>query len=449
MTIFQRIKNVWEKETLLSRVILNSGYLFSANSVSIAISAVQSILIIRMIGAFGVGIAGIVTKFASSISKLLSFRMGELVVKYVGQFYEQGKPKPAAAVLRTAATIEAFATIFSFVIVLVLAPFAATYFAKDPQFTPLFVFYGFSLLANLTVQTSTAILQIGNKFNILAAINLAQNIVTISIVGYAFLTGGGLWHVITAYLVGKVINGGALSVFSLIHARRLLGVGWWRVGWDSSVGTREFWQFAVSSNLSATVNLAARDSEELWMSFFLSPAAAGIYKTALQIVTMLMVPIDPFIHTTFPEISSRAGRRLWSDLKVSLRKITYISAIWTGAVSVFLAIFGWWLIPLIYTPEFAPVTPAALVLLVGYGTATIFYWNRPLVLSLGMPTYPLKVSAIAGMIKVGLSFLLVPKFGFLAQAGLMAAYLAATVILNVRRGLKYINQQQALAGGDA
>lgn len=444
--MIQKIRAYWEKETLLSRVTLNSSYLFSANSVSMVISAVQSILMTRMVGAYGVGIVGSVTKFSSSISRLLSFRMGELVVKYVSQFLEQGRKDQAAIVLRAAAITEAFASVFSFLIVLVLAPYAATYIVKDPGLTHLFIFYGFSILANSTAQTSTALLQVGNRFNIIAGINLSQNIVLASIVGYAFLTGGGIWHVILAYLIKKIINGFALFAFFLVTSRRMLGAGWWREKWDSSVGTREFWRFAVSSNLSATVNLAARDSEELWISFFLSPTAAGFYKTALSIVSMALLPIDPFIHTTFPEIAGRAGRRLWSELKELLRKITYISAIWTGAVALILGTLGWWLIPFVYGAEFTATTPAALILLVGYGAATIFYWNRPLVLSLGMPTYPLKVSAAAAVVKVGLSFLLVPKFGFLAQAGLLSAYLAVTVGLNVRRGVKYINQQQALTG---
>lgn len=446
MTLFQKIKTYWKEETLLSRVILNSGYLFSANSASIAIGMVQYMLITRMIGAFGLGIAVNITKISSFVSRLFSFRMGELVVKYVGQFLENEETDSAAAVLRAAAITEGISAIFSFVIVIVLAPFAATYIIKDPQYTPLIVFYGYSLLANMTVQTSTAMLQIGNKFKVIAAVNFTQNLVSVLIVGYGFFTNGGLWFVIVAYLASKVINGVSMSVISLIHTRQQLGAGWWRVGWNSSVGTKEFWRFAVSSNLSATVNLVVRDSEELWLSFFLSPTAAGYYTLAAGTVARLLLPIDPFIHTTFPEISSRVGRRLWSDLKELLRKVTNISAIWTGAVALILGTLGWWLIPLVYGAEFTASTPAALILLIGFGTATIFFWNRPLVLSLGMPTYPLKVSVIVGIIKIFLSFLLVPKFGYLAQAGLMSAYLAVTVGLNVRRGVRYISQQETLAG---
>jgi O-antigen/teichoic acid export membrane protein len=444
----QRIWTEWKKDALIQRVLRNSGYLFSSTTISTAISMVQSILAARLLGAYGVGIVGAVTRFSSSISRLFSFRMGELVVKYVGQFLEQKETKRAAAVLRAAAFTETATSIFTFVIMLALAPLAATYIAKDPTTVSLFVFFGLSMLANLTTQTSTALLQVGNKFNLLAVVNLIQTVVTASIVTYAFFTEGTIWHVVIGYFAGKIVNGLLLFILALIHARHLLGAGWWRVSWEKSIGTKEFWRFALSSNFSATVNLVARDSEELWVSYFLSPLEAGYYKTALSVINLVMLPIDPFISTTYPEISGQAGKRAWSQLRGLLKKVTTISVAWTASVSLFLLIFGWWLIPFVYGAEFAPTTPVALVLLIGFAFANIFYWNRPLLLSLGLPTYPLKISALAGAGKVILSIVLVPTFGYLAQAGLMSAYFLTTVGMNIRRGFREITRREVEEGGE-
>ena len=445
MTI-QRIWTEWKKDDLIQRVIRNSGYLFSSNTISMVIFTAQSILIARLLGAYGVGIVTAVTKFSSSISRLFSFRMGELVVKYVGQFLEQNKTNRASAVLRAAALTEIATSIFTFIIVIMLAPLAAIYIAKDATTATLFIFFGLSLLANLTTQTSTAILQVGNKFNLIAVVNLVQTILTASIIGYAFLIEGDIWHVIMAYFVGKTFNGLALFILSLSQSRRLLGAGWWRVPWEKSIGSKEFWRFALSSNFSATVNQVARDSEELWIAYFLSPFEAGFYKTALSVINLVLLPIDPFISTTYPEISSQAGKGEWPKLRDLLKKVTTISGAWTISVSLFLLIFGWWLIPFVYGAEFAPTTPVALVLLIGFGFANIFYWNRPLLLALGLPTYPLKVSALAGAAKVILSFLLVPTLGYLAQAGLLSAFFLVTVGLNIWRGSKEIDRMEATEG---
>jgi O-antigen/teichoic acid export membrane protein len=371
--------------------------------------------------------------------------MGELVVTYVGQYLEQGYRQKAAAVLRSAAVIEALTSVLKFIVVLIFAPIIAKYLVRQPQLTPLFIFYGYSIFANLTSQSSTAALQVFNRFDLLAILNLSQNILSLLVVVYAFLTGGTIIDVVTAYLVAKMFNGVALLVFSLIYTRRELSPGWWRAPRDASISTVSFWKFAFSSNLSATVKLVAQDSEELWITYFLSPIAAGYYTTAMRVIAMILLPINPFIQPTFLEITSQAAKRQWKKLKDLLRKTSLIAGSWTLGVALILVTIGWWLIPFFYGEEFAPSTAAALILLVGFGLANTLYWNRPLLLALEKPVFPLAVSSAAMIVKIGLAIWLVPQFGYLMQAGLLSAYLAVTVGLNTWQGIRTVRQQSTLA----
>jgi O-antigen/teichoic acid export membrane protein len=297
MRLIRRVFQYLKSEGPLNRILLNTSYLFSSNTLSMLISAVQSILVARMIGVLGVGIVANITKFTTNISQLLSFRMGELVVTYVGQAYEQGDKPKAAAVLRSAAIIEALTAVLKFIVVVVFAPIIARHLIRQPELTPLFIFYGYSVFANLTSQTSTAALQVFKRFDILAVLNLSQNVLSFVIVVMAFISKGTIEDVVMAYLAAKVFNGVSLLVFSLIYARRELMPGWWRVPWDATISPSAFWKFAFSSNLSATVKLIAQDSEELWITYFLSPVAAGYYTTAM----------------TFLEITTQAAKREWEQ----------------------------------------------------------------------------------------------------------------------------------------
>ena len=444
VNLIRRSIEYFRREGPLSRVLLNTGYLFSSNTLSMVISAVQSILVARMIGVLGVGIVANITKFTTNTSQLLSFRMGELVVSYAGQYLQQGENQKAGAILRSAGAIEALTSIFKFVVILIFAPLVARYLVRQPELTPLFIFYSYSVFANLTSQTSTAALEIFNRFDLLALLNLVQNILSFVVIGVAFLQGGTILDVVTAYLAAKVFNGIALLVFSLIYARKTMGNGWWRTSRSASVSTREFWRFAVSSNLSATVKLVAQDSEELWITYLLSPLAAGYYNTAMKVIALILLPINPFIQPTFLEITTQAAKRNWDRLKDLLRKTTTISGAWTLGVGLILASLGWWLIPFAYGDEFAPSTGAALILLLGFGAANSLYWNRPLLLALERPVYPLVISALAMVVKVGLTMWLVPNFGYLMQAGMLSAYLLVTVGLNAWEGLRTIRQREAL-----
>ena len=434
---------IWQEDSLLRRILKNSGYLFSSSTIGMGLAMIQSVLAARLLGVAEFGLLGMVMAFASSIYRLLSFRIGELVVKYGGEYLANNRKDRTSAILKAGALTETATSITAYLLLYLLAPLASEYIIKDPTATLFIRYYALGLLANFITGTSAALLQLSNHFRSQALIGLGQNILTVSIITYAYFSDGDIWLVLTAYLAGKVFFGLSLGFWGLHRANELLGRDWMRARFNLLPPRREFWSFAFSSNFSGTVNLVTRDSEVLWLGFLLpgevGKISAGYYKTALALINLILMPINPFIATTFPEIARAVGEGAWQKLKTLLKRLTAISAAWTISVGIFLLIAGEWLITLFYGAEYAPATPAALILLIGFGTANILYWNRPLLLSLGMPTYPLKVMVLTGIAKIGLSFLLVPQYGYLAQASLMSAYFVVSVGLIVRKGLREIN----------
>ena len=445
MSPLSKILSIWQEDSLLRRVLKNSSYLFSSSTIGMGLAMIQSVLAARLLGVAAFGLLGMVMSFATSINRLLSFRIGELVIKYGGEYLAQNQKDRAAATLKAAALTEIGTSISAYALLYIFAPLAAQYIIKDPAATLFIRFYALALLSNFVTGTSAPLLQLGDHFRSQAAIALAQNILTVSIIAYAYFSDGDIWLVLTAYLIGKVFFGLSLGFWGLRRANEMLGRGWLRSPFNLLPPKREFWSFAFSSNFSGTVNLVTRDSEVLWLGFLLpgevGKLAAGYYKTALALINLILMPINPFIATTFPEISRAVGEKAWDKLKTLLKRLTTISAAWTFSVGIFLLIAGEWLITLFYGADYAPATPAALILLLGFGTANILYWNRPLLLSLGMPTYPLKVMVITGIAKIGLSFLLVPRFGYLAQAALMSTYFVVSVGIIVWKGMSEIRRR--------
>src|SRR4030065_1831615 len=108
---------------LVWRVVRNSGYLFSATGISAVISMLQSILAARLLGVTDFGILGTITAFASVVNKFASFRMSELVVKYVGQYTVNGDQRRAAAVFKAASLTEMVSSMFAFGLIWLLGSF--------------------------------------------------------------------------------------------------------------------------------------------------------------------------------------------------------------------------------------------------------------------------------------------------------------------------------------
>ena len=328
---------------------------------------------------------------------------------------------------------------------MLLAPWGARVFSLDPSTTPLIMLFGITILGSITAETSTGILQVGNHFKSQAVINLVQSAVTAIMILAAYFSHAGVLAVLLAYLTGKMILGLTPVVLSIYWLPRMLGKSWWRTSFASLPPLRELVRFALSTNLSGTINMLARDSEVLWVSYFFSPLQAGYYKTALAIINLVVMPISPFVGTTYPEITRAIASHQWARLRSLLRRVTLVAAAWTGAVGVGLLLFGqrvlffpWTILGRtfsLYHSEYLPAYPILLVLLVGFGVTNILYWNRSLLLAMGYPDYTLKVVFYAMLAKVALAFLLVPRLGYLMEAGLLSAYFIFTVGLIVWRGL--------------
>jgi len=444
MSRLQKTFLAWRQDRLLGMVIRNSGHLFSGNTIGTALSLVQSIFAAKLLGVVNIGVLGVVTVFASTVNRLFSFRMGELVVKYMDQYRAEGRPDRAAAVVKAAALVESITSLLAFAVLVLLAPLAAQVIAHDPQTAPWFLLYGLIIPGNLATETSTGVLQVARRFRAQAVINIGQSILTAVIIVSAWLLHANMLVVVLAYTLGKLILGIGPMVLAWDSLGKIYGPGWWRASFKLLPPRKELVSFAVSTNLSATLNMIVRDSELLWVGFFLTTRDVGYYKIALAIINLVVAPINPLISATYPELSRSVAEKSWAQLRRLLRRVTLLAAGWSVGVSLALLVFGNWVI-LLYGPEYLPAYPALMVLLAGYGVANILFWNRSLLLVLQRPVFPFQVMLWTGLAKVLLAFVLVPRFGYIAEAALLSAYLAISVAIIVWQGLR----QTAILEGTA
>jgi O-antigen/teichoic acid export membrane protein len=437
---------------LVRRVLKNSAYLFSATGISAALSMVQGILAARLLGVAGYGILGAITMFTSVVNKFISFRMNELVIKYVGQYTEQDDQPRAAAIYKAASLVEVTSSVLAYGLVWLLAPIGAFYFAKDAELARWFQIYGLIVLANLMAESSTGLLQIFDRFRNIAIINVAQSALTLGLIAAAFVRfeflgadGDPMLGVVLAYMAGKISAAVLLTLSAVIEAGRHWGAGWWRTPLVLLRNqARELIHFGVSTNLSATINLVNKDAELLWVSFFRNPTETGYYKLALALANVVQLPVAPMPQATYPELSREVSRANWLNVRYILRQGSLLAGGYTLATTLFLVVLGRPLIDLVYTPEFSPAYPALVILLGGFLVANTFYWNRSALLALGLPEYPMKVNFITALLKVGLSLLLVPTFGYLASAALLSGFYILSISLNVRKARQVLSGKPGL-----
>jgi O-antigen/teichoic acid export membrane protein len=440
--LFKKLLQIWQQDPIFQRVLKNTGYLFSATTISLVLVFVQSILAARLLGLEAFGLITIVMAFVTNINRLFSFRMGEFVIRFFGKELSEGNLTQAGVVVKTAAIIEGFTSVLAFVFLWLLAPLGATLFAKDATAVSLIRIFGAAILVNFITETSTGILHTSNRFKKQAGVNLLGSVVTLALITTAFILKKDVLFVLSAYLAGKFILGLGPVVLAFKTLTQELGVGWWWEKFSILPSVKEMARFAISTNLSATIKLLVSESEPLWVGFFLDKQAVGLFKIALTVVNPLMMPISPMIDTTFPEIARCVVLKKWQQLKQLLRRTTLIALTWTGFVALLMVFLGEWIIRVAYGGEFLPAYPALMILLAGFGFANIFFWNRKLLLAFGNANIPLYVLAGAAALKISLGFVFVPQYGFTAEAWLLSGNFILSVGLLVFIGIIMIHRSE-------
>ena len=191
------------------------------------------------------------------------------------------------------------------------------------------------------------------------------------------------------------------------------------------------------------MKLLVSESEPLLVGLLLNNTAVALYKIALNIATPLMVPISQFINTTFPEMTRSIATRKWKELRQLLRRVTMISGSWTILFSLFMLIFGKWILSF-WGSEYVAAYSTMMILIAGYGVSNIFFWNRSLLLSFGKANIPLYILASVAVVKCALAFIVVPVFGINGEAALLSGNFVLSVGLLVAIGLAMIRKHEQL-----
>ncbi|MCD4752286.1 MAG: oligosaccharide flippase family protein, partial [Anaerolineaceae bacterium] len=186
--ILDRLKPLLNDNPHLQRIFRDTSYLFSSNTLNMVLGILQSSLSATLLGVYNFGLLGIVTASASTVNNLFSFRMSEIIVKYLGDFLEEKDYDHAGALIKAAALVEFTFAILAFLFIWWISPILAQHLAKDPAMQSIFIFYGTIILANGLYETSYGVVQVLGRFRGQAIINSVQSIVTAILIVITFIT---------------------------------------------------------------------------------------------------------------------------------------------------------------------------------------------------------------------------------------------------------------------
>jgi O-antigen/teichoic acid export membrane protein len=420
-----RLRQIWASfpgDLIVRRAVRNSGWLLASRGITGLLALVQGALVARALGTGQYGVYAIVTTFVLVLNGLTSFRMNEFVVKYVGDALAIRNREAAAAAIKFAMLLEASASVLAFLVIVALAPQAASWLVHDDGSARLFQVYGLSTLAMLVMESSVGVLHVFNRFGLQALVSVLGALTLLGATATALLLDGRLEAVIWAAAAGASVTSIALSWAAVRTVRDRCGAGWWRIPLGRLTGGRRAaFRFGFSTSASATLAMVIRDADVLWLGYLRGPSEAGLYRLAFLLATNLMLPVAHLGQGFYPEIAGQAARQAWDRMRRLLQQGSKMAAAYLVPICVLLGFTGGPLIRAVFGPEFAPAAGALTILLAGMGFANVLFWARPALLALGRADYPFKVSSGLAVLKLVGVFTLVPAYGYVGNAALLSA----------------------------
>ena len=405
---------VWPSS--LHRVSRQAGWLLTANMLVFGLAFVQGLVLARNLGPAGFGTLALIFAITDVFQQLLSSRVWEATTTYVTRFRADGDPVAAAAVVKLCIVADGVGAVLAGLLVVVAAPWLATWFVKDPAAGDALRLYALVPIVMIPVATCRALLRLADRFRWLSIALVAEAVVRLVLVLTVVATlGGDLRAVVWAYVAAATF-GAAITVWLITRAWTVLHLApWRRASLRSIPELGGVIRFMAYSNVSGTFRMLSGKADVLIVGWFADPAAVGMYRLARTLADPLVALSDPVYQAVYPEMARLVHdgeRQDVGRLASSLRTWGWRIVVPVGiAVSLAAA----WFIPTVFGESFAEAVPLTQIL-VWQLVWLPYLWVPGLLLALGRARTVAALTAADGVGYIALLFLLVPTFGVAGAA---------------------------------
>ncbi|MEM8792172.1 MAG: oligosaccharide flippase family protein [Pseudomonadota bacterium] len=415
------------------RALFRSGSLSTlAVGLGLVLSALIAALLARELGPEGFGIYSVALSFAFITSAVLQFGLPSLVVR-------------EAARLRVSQSDSQLRFLWLWSNGLILLIFSlvagglilAAYLLGDGALTPGLALASLplALVFALTGLQAATVRGVGKAVLSHLPENLFRPASMLVLLSLLLISETAL----TAELALNLLLASAVTAFSASLVLVLLSFGADRTRrWRTS----EARQWMISGSrfwLSSILSVSIKHLDVILLGAFLGSAEAGIYKAAVTLSILSLLPVTIFNTVLQPKISELHTRNQLSDHRDLITRFARLGLMCGVLIFLFLSIFGGTVVSLVFGPGYEAATIPLIILLVG-GLINSGFGAVAILLDMcGHEKVVARTFFKAAVISVLLNIGLIPTFGILGASiasALTTLFWNATLCLHVRKLLR-------------
>jgi len=420
-------------KTIKNRLFRNASWLFGGRTIAGVFSAIQTVIIARIMGVDNYGLLALIIAYVEIINNLFDFKVWETATKYIGTFWTNGEKGKTLSMIKFSYIVDISSGILAFIVAILTAKIASSYVIHSPHAYTLIWIYSLSLLIDTANSTSDAILRVFNRFKRIAFISSFISLFRLILVSFLLYFGMGINGVLISFIVASFLG---FSIRMFIVSKTLGEnqlTGWWRSDLNM---IKEHWRgiawFLGNTSIAGTLKMANDNYlGVLVLGYFSGKEGAAYYKIAKTFVKLIRNIMDPLYEAIYPELVRIISSNTLKDFKKLLRYSTKTLMKLTIPIAIIILIFSGTIITLIFGKEYLPASNTLRVVTVAIVITQLTFWINPALLAFGRPGLRTLVNTVSTAIYIVLLFLLVPKYSYIGAAFAFMGFAIVRAIISI------------------
>ena len=323
----------WFSDGVFRAVLRNAGYLGSTKLIGAGLGLIALASAGRGLGPHLFGVLMIVHTYATGTGSLVKFQSWQMILRYGGPALRLGDVPRAKDAIRFAFGLDIASGLVGMALAMLALPVLAKTFQIPPEYFWLALIYC-TLVPTMSAATPTGVLRLLDRFDLLAAQQLATPILRASGAGAAYLSGTGFTGFVIAWYVADLTGDLILWAMAVRELRRRDMLDALRPGLRAPARRLpDSWSFAWTTNIAISLDASWGQLSNLVVAGILGPTAAGLYKIANTLIDTAGKPANLMTKGFYPEIMrlDPASKQPW---RLALRTGIFAALIGIAVVAV-------------------------------------------------------------------------------------------------------------------
>ena len=383
----------WFKDQHMRSLLKNSSYLGISQTVA-AICAIATLAMAgRGLGLEAFGMLVLIASYAQAVSGISKFQSWQLIIRYGGPGLARGEPEDFKTASSFALGLDVVSGILGMIAAIALLPLIGNWFGIPDNLIVLTMLYC-TLVPTMGAATPIGVLRGLDRFDLISWQGTSYPIARALMILVAWQTDAPFIAYVAIWYATDL--GGDLFLWFLgwreLRRRKLLSGVRPRL---SAPGLPRAWRFAISVNLTTSLNTAMGPVARLIVGGLLGPASAALYRVAASLAASAQKPADLLAKAFFPEVM-RLDLKTKRPWRLMIRGMLLCLPL--GIVAILLVwLAGRPILDLLFGAEFLPAYPVLVVMMAASILAALTFPLPSMLLALDRPNAAL-FARLAGVI---------------------------------------------------